>query len=110
MKIIEIMKVLGDENRLRILNLLYNSDLLCVCDIEEVLKLSQSNTSRHLNKLKILNLINSEKKAQWVYYNINRKKLEKYTFIGEILKNLNDEIFKKDVRNLKIYLKNKKKC
>ncbi|MBZ4683792.1 MAG: ArsR family transcriptional regulator, arsenate/arsenite/antimonite-responsive transcriptional [Fusobacteriaceae bacterium] len=110
MEIIDIIKALGDENRLRILNILYNSEFLCVCDIEEVLKLTQSNTSRHLNKLKMLNFINSEKKAQWVYYSINREILKRYSFIEEILKNLKEEVFINDVENLKIYLKNKTSC
>jgi ArsR family transcriptional regulator len=110
MEIIDIIKALGDENRLRILNILYNSEFLCVCDIEEVLKLTQSNTSRHLNKLKMLNFINSEKKAQWVYYSINREILKRYSFIEKILKNLKEEVFINDVENLKIYLKNKTSC
>jgi ArsR family transcriptional regulator, arsenate/arsenite/antimonite-responsive transcriptional repressor len=60
MEIVYILKALADENRLRILNLLKNGEL-CVCDSEGVLGIKQSNTSRHLNKLKIAELIVSEK-------------------------------------------------
>jgi len=65
--LIEIFKALGDENRIRILNLLIRQEL-CVCEIETVLDMTQSNASRHLNKLKTSGIITSEKKSQWVYY------------------------------------------
>ncbi len=44
---------------------------MCVCDIEEVLGLSQTNVSRHLCKLSSVGLVDSRKKAQWVYYRIS---------------------------------------
>ncbi len=65
--IVEIFKALGDTNRLRILNLLEEGPL-CVCDLEEVLKLNQSNLSRHLAKLKQTGLVNAQKKGLFIYY------------------------------------------
>jgi ArsR family transcriptional regulator len=59
-EVVYILKALADENRLRILNLLRNGEL-CVCDIEAVLGIKQSNTSRHLNRLKISGMIASKK-------------------------------------------------
>ena len=49
MYVSEIFKTLGDETRLRILNLLSRHEL-CVCMIEEVLKLSQPNASKHFEQ------------------------------------------------------------
>jgi len=72
------------------LNLL-NYGELCVCDIEEVLGIQQSNASRHLNKLKQAGLIESEKKSQWVYYRLNNSTFLKFPFITVIVK---DEIGK----------------
>ena len=43
---IEIMKALADENRLRIVHLLLQEQL-CVCELEYVLQMSQTNVSRH---------------------------------------------------------------
>lgn len=68
--IVYIFKALADENRIRILNLLKNGEL-CVCDIEAVLGIKQSNASRHLNRMKTAEIIVSEKKSQWVYYRLN---------------------------------------
>ena len=58
----EIFKVLGDQNRLRILNLLVGIEA-CVCDIEVSLKLSQTNVSRHLKILRDLKIVKKKKKA-----------------------------------------------
>ena len=47
----QYFKALGDNNRLRIINLLLHGEL-CVCDIQFVLENSQPNVSRHLSYLK----------------------------------------------------------
>ncbi|NMB97608.1 MAG: winged helix-turn-helix transcriptional regulator [Clostridiaceae bacterium] len=86
MDLIEIFKALGDENRIRILNLLIIQEL-CVCEIETVLDMTQSNASRHLNKLKTSGIITSEKKSQWVYYRINNKFIQENKLLYEFIKN-----------------------
>ncbi len=88
--IVYLFKALADENRIRILNLLRNGEL-CVCDIEAVLGIKQSNTSRHLNKLKMSGIIVSEKKSQWVYYRLNDVILLNFPFLSIVL---NDELKK----------------
>lgn len=104
MDIVEVLKALADETRIRILNVLYK-ETLCVCDLEEILKLSQSNASRHLTKLKNARLIIGEKQAQWVYYRVDEKILARYLFVNELLLNeLNkNPQFQKDVARLKKY-------
>lgn len=82
--LIKVLKAVSDENRLKILYMLQDKEL-CVCEIEEFLGLSQSNTSRHLNKLKEANLIDSVKKGLYVYHNINQDLLSEYTFIRPML-------------------------
>lgn len=84
MEVVEIVKALSDTTRLRILNLL-NQETLCVCDLEAVLQISQSNASRHLTKLRQARLISSEKQAQWVYYRLDEACMAKYPFVRELL-------------------------
>ena len=84
MEIVDVLKALADETRLRILHVLCQESL-CVCDLEAVLRLSQSNASRHLTKLRHCRLIVSEKQAQWVYYRINEKLLAEQTFVRALL-------------------------
>jgi len=67
MDLAETLKALADPNRLRILNLL-GDRTLCVCDLEQILALQQSNLSRHLAKLKQVGLVTSQKKGLFIYY------------------------------------------
>lgn len=82
--LIQIMKALGDETRLRILNLL-SKGALCVCEIESLLDINQSNASRHLNKLTTTGLIKYEKRALYVYYKINNDVLGEFSFLKDFI-------------------------
>lgn len=104
MDLIEIFKALGDENRIRILNLLMREEL-CVCEIETMLGMTQSNASRHLNKLKNAGIITCAKKSQWVYYGVNNEFIKENNLLYEFLKNKINENVQclKDVERLKKY-------
>ena len=81
-----IMKILGDPNRLHITSLISRQEL-CVCELTAILGLSQSNVSQHLAKLKSSGIVKERKQAQWVYYSLN---LEKFPIIKDIIHNLPD--------------------
>ncbi len=81
----KILKALADNNRLRMMNLLSRGEL-CVCEIEEILELSQTNVSRHLNKLTNAGLLDSRKEAQWVFYRINNEFLKEHSALATYLK------------------------
>lgn len=104
MESVEIFKALGDENRIRILNILKEGEL-CVCEIESILGITQSNASRHLNKLKSLKIISGEKKAQWVYYTIDKEFIEKNQMLYFYLNNKFGEsnLCSEDLKKLKKY-------
>lgn len=101
MNLSEILKILGDECRLRIINLLLQQSL-CVCEIEKIIGTSQSNTSRHLNKLKAAGILSAIKKSQWIYYSINQKFLKENEKLIEFLKEKfsQQETFKRDLSRL----------
>ncbi|MGL5507399.1 MAG: ArsR/SmtB family transcription factor [Paraclostridium sp.] len=84
MELIQILKALGDDTRIRIINIL-SKGALCVCEIEEILNITQSNASRHLNKLMNAKLVTYYKEAKFVYYKIDEKTIEKHPFIKEII-------------------------
>ena len=109
--IINIMKALGQVNRLRILNLL-NQQKLCVCEMQNIMNQSQSNISRHLNVLKQSGLISSEKDSLYIYYYLNRKNIEEYPFISTILTyELRDADFcQEDNERLDIYQESEINC
>ena len=104
MDFVEVFKALGDENRVRILNLLVNQEL-CVCEIETVLNITQSNASRHLNKLKNAGIITCEKKSQWVHYMIDNNFISENRLLYEHIKSkMADNIqLSNDLEKLKKY-------
>ena len=71
MQLNQFTKILSDETRLRILLLLVKSDELCVCQLTEVLKLSQPKISRHLAVMREAGLLQDRKSGLWVYYRLN---------------------------------------
>lgn len=70
--LLNILKALADETRLRILSQIFKEEM-CVCEIEECLGLTQSNASRHLTVLKKAGVLDSYKTAQWTYYKISNE-------------------------------------
>lgn len=84
MNYVAVLKALADYNRLAIMCYLQNG-VRCVCEIEQALSVSQSATSKHLNKLRLAGLIVAEKKAQWVYYSIPEKAYLDYPFLEKLL-------------------------
>lgn len=61
---------LADPLRLRILNLLFTSPTLCVCDLELALAEPQAKISRHLAYLRKRKLVGTTRRDQWVHYRI----------------------------------------
>ena len=76
----KFFKVIGEENRLKILCLLKDGER-CVCEIYENLDLSQNLVSSHLRILKDLRLIKFRQDKQKNYYSINKKIFKKYNFL-----------------------------
>lgn len=65
----ETFKLLGDKSRLAIIGLLKERDL-CVCNIVDVLQMSQPSISQHLRKMKAGGLVNEFRKGKWTYYSL----------------------------------------
>ncbi len=68
-RIEKIFKALGDRSRLRIINMLGQRSM-CVCEITEVLRLSQSTVSGHLKILKDAEIVDDKKDGLWVEYHL----------------------------------------
>jgi len=68
----DLLRVLADEERLRILNLLGSeTDGLCVCELVDALRLPQYQASRQLAVLRDADLVGGEKRGNWVYYRLS---------------------------------------
>ena len=64
-----LFKALADATRLRILGLLLAGEV-CVCDIHESLKISQSKASRHLAYLRRAGLVETRRQGLWIHYRL----------------------------------------
>ena len=76
---VEFLKVISEENRLRILCILKKKQELCVCEIWQCLDLPQNLASHHLKVLKDFGLILSRQEGLKVFYSLNKKHLKDYS-------------------------------
>ena len=67
----DYFKLLADETRLCCVVLIHQQGSLCVCELTEVLQLSQPKISRHLAILRQAGLLVTERKGQWIYYQLS---------------------------------------
>ena len=65
----EIFKVFGDSTRIKILYVLFESEM-CVCDIAQLLNMNQSAISHQLKILKQSRLIKSRREGKAVFYSL----------------------------------------
>ena len=107
----QLFKTLGDITRLRIINLL-SQEKLCVCELEIILDINQSNVSRHLSRLRNEKIIGFEKQAQWIYYFINPRFIEENMLLHQYLseKTTMDDRFLQDISRLQTYLNSSENC
>jgi len=68
--IVTVLKALADPTRLRIVTIIESGTDLCACEIEAVLRLNQSNASRHLKKLVDAGVLDAERRGQWIHYRL----------------------------------------
>ncbi len=69
----DLLNAVGNPVRLKIVYLLFAHQELCVCDLAEILALTDSAVSQHLRKLKDKHLVKSRKDSQTVYYSMEEK-------------------------------------
>ncbi len=65
----ELFKVFGDTTRIKILYVLFESEM-CVCDIAQLLNMTQSAISHHLRSLKQSKLVKFRRDGKVVFYSL----------------------------------------
>ncbi|MFA6325226.1 MAG: metalloregulator ArsR/SmtB family transcription factor [Candidatus Paceibacterota bacterium] len=66
----KLMRVAGDENRLRILCLIFNKNKICVSDLAKSLNLSVATASHHLQVMSHEGLVDSVREGKRVCYQL----------------------------------------
>ncbi|AOM84172.1 ArsR/SmtB family transcription factor [Salisediminibacterium beveridgei] len=65
-----LFQQISDKTRLKILLYLHEEEL-CVCNLMDLLQVSQPSVSQHLRKLRDAGIIQVRKQGQWKYYRMN---------------------------------------
>jgi ArsR family transcriptional regulator len=68
-------KALSDPTRLRILKAIAHAGEACECNMVPEFGLTQPTISYHLKVLRDAGLIESERRGQWVWHRVNRRRL-----------------------------------
>lgn len=70
-------KVLSDETKMRILNVLLNEER-CVCEVMQALELPQSKASRGLIALHDAGFLKMRKEGLWSLYSLDEERIKGY--------------------------------
>jgi ArsR family transcriptional regulator, arsenate/arsenite/antimonite-responsive transcriptional repressor len=81
----ELFKALGDPARVRLVNLLAQSEgEVCMCDLIEPVGLSQPTVSHHMKKLVDAGLVEREQRGKWAFFSLNRDAVEKLAAVADL--------------------------
>ena len=100
---VNVFKALSDPNRIRIVKMLGVREM-CMCEVREVLRLSNSTVSKHLTILRDASLLVDTKEGRWVNFRLNDRSDQR--FIRSVLTLVkssfdDDEAIRDDSRRLR---------
>jgi len=100
MQVTELFKAMSDETRLRIIHLIFQHDL-CVCELVEILEESQPKISKHIAKLRQIDLVTTQRNEQYIYYSFNHQNSSYVKIISNMIEEIrNIDVYKKDLERL----------
>ena len=89
---IKVMRALSDPNRVKIAKLLQHR-VMCVCELQGALGISQPTVSKHLKILEEAAIVGHRKDGLWVNYHLNDGSDSPYaaSLLGNLRHWLNDD-------------------
>ena len=96
-----ILKTLGDDTRLRIVNLLHRHSLN-VAELCAILNSTQPNISKHLTRLRLTGMVEDRRQGRSVYYYLSKPKNQFHQDLFDcILSGLSEsEVLREDLNRL----------
>jgi len=76
-ELVKAFKALSDETRLRILNLLLEREC-CVCEVMQVLDISEPRASRNLSALYDAGFLKLRREGLWALYSMDKEGLQEH--------------------------------
>jgi len=83
-----IVSLISNEVRLKLIWLI-NEEQLCVCDLADILQMSVPAISQHLRKLKDIDVVETTRDKQTIYYSITT---QNQNIVNHILDLVSDKI------------------
>jgi ArsR family transcriptional regulator, arsenate/arsenite/antimonite-responsive transcriptional repressor len=81
----ELFKALADPARVRLVNLLAQSEgEVCMCDLIEPVGLAQPTVSHHMKKLVDAGLVEREQRGKWAFFSLKRDAVEKLAAVADL--------------------------
>ena len=84
----ETFKIFGDSTRIRIICALLSGEM-CVCDLSDLLGISQSAISHQLRLLRASRLVKNRRDGKSIYYSLDDQHI--YSIISQGLKHIREE-------------------
>ncbi len=108
---IRVMKALSDPSRVKIVKMLQRKSM-CVCELQEALRIAQSSVSKHLKLLEKAGLVDHEKDGLWVNYHLADGMKSPYasTLMGNLRHWLEDEPEVKELIERLPYIRREDVC
>ena len=79
------LKALADSGRMSVLALVHEASEICVCRIEQILKLPQPTVSRQLQKLKEAGWVLDRRQGRWMHYRLADEKNSPWRRVLELV-------------------------
>lgn len=73
LRLANILKLAGNDVRLKILFLLSREEQLCPCDLSDILDMSIPAISQHLRKLRDAGIVETTRDGQVIFYALNEQ-------------------------------------
>ncbi|MGD2067630.1 MAG: metalloregulator ArsR/SmtB family transcription factor [Gemmatimonadota bacterium] len=84
----QIFKALSHETRLAVLGLIFRHGHMCVCEVEQILGITQPKASRHLRYLRDAGVLEDERDGLIVNYRLPSSPGPELTAILDVLRDL----------------------
>ena len=99
-KVTEILQILSDNTRLRLLRLLAEEEL-SVAELQEILEMGQSRISTHLSQIRRHGLLNDRKDGKKTFYSLQLSDSSRLDLIRVALReDLDEEFWESDQAGL----------
>ncbi len=83
-RLANLVKAAADPARLQLLSIIGHEEESCVCDLQEIIGLSQPTISYHLKKLTDAGLLTRSTRGTWAWYRLDPEKMAELSAVFDV--------------------------